>query len=177
MLPSPVRLTTRPWWTAMVGSIRSLRNARSRAGCDLRPPRQVCYSRPHPRQRIAAIFRVVLMARPPGVMRHSTKCRQSRRLYVESELKDAARANNLKGGFGVGPTRSIDRRATTAICDGAWGSIVDSCASHQSAATAPMSACQGKAISPQGLEAPSALASALHERHVAPRRKPLSDLP
>ena len=31
MLPSPVRLTTRPWWTAMVGSIRSLRSDRSRA--------------------------------------------------------------------------------------------------------------------------------------------------
>ena len=30
-LPSPVRLTTRPWCTAMVGSIRSLRSARSRA--------------------------------------------------------------------------------------------------------------------------------------------------
>ena len=29
--PSPVRLTTRPWCTAMVGSIRSLRSARSRA--------------------------------------------------------------------------------------------------------------------------------------------------
>ena len=31
MLPSTVRLTMRPWWTAMVGSIRSLRSARSRA--------------------------------------------------------------------------------------------------------------------------------------------------
>ena len=30
-MPSPVRLTTRPWWTAIVGSIRSLRSARSRA--------------------------------------------------------------------------------------------------------------------------------------------------
>ena len=29
--PSPVRLTTRPWWTAIVGSIRSLRSLRSRA--------------------------------------------------------------------------------------------------------------------------------------------------
>jgi ABC transporter substrate binding protein len=28
MLPSPVRLTTRPWCTAMVGSIRSLLSAR-----------------------------------------------------------------------------------------------------------------------------------------------------
>ena len=29
--PSPVRLTTRPLWTAMVGSMRSLRSALSRA--------------------------------------------------------------------------------------------------------------------------------------------------
>ena len=27
MLPSPVRLTMRPWWSAMVGSMRSLRSA------------------------------------------------------------------------------------------------------------------------------------------------------
>ena len=31
MAPSPVRLTTRPLWTAIIGSIRSLRSARSRA--------------------------------------------------------------------------------------------------------------------------------------------------
>jgi hypothetical protein len=27
MLPSPVRLTMRPWWSAMVASMRSLRSA------------------------------------------------------------------------------------------------------------------------------------------------------
>src|ERR1700722_7929165 len=31
MLPSPVRLTMRPWWAAMAGSIRSLRRPRRRA--------------------------------------------------------------------------------------------------------------------------------------------------
>ena len=31
MLPSPVRLTMRPWWSVMVGSIRSLRSALRRA--------------------------------------------------------------------------------------------------------------------------------------------------
>ena len=31
MLPSPVRLTTRPWCTEIVGSIKSLRSARRRA--------------------------------------------------------------------------------------------------------------------------------------------------
>ncbi len=28
MSPSPVRLKTRPWWTAIVGSMKSLRKAR-----------------------------------------------------------------------------------------------------------------------------------------------------
>jgi hypothetical protein len=31
MLPSPLRFTMRPWWSAMVGSMRSLRRALSRA--------------------------------------------------------------------------------------------------------------------------------------------------
>ena len=60
--PSPVRLTTRPWWTAMVGSIRSLRSARSRAKVR---SSSAPASRLYPTTsaaRIAAIFRVSLMA-------------------------------------------------------------------------------------------------------------------
>ena len=40
---------------------------------DLRPRQRAGYSRQHPTTRIAAIFRVSLMARPPGSMRLSTK--------------------------------------------------------------------------------------------------------
>ncbi len=51
MLPSPVRLTIRPWWTAIVGSIRSLRSALSRARIPIcLPPRAGC-NRPRRRQR------------------------------------------------------------------------------------------------------------------------------
>jgi hypothetical protein len=49
-------------------------------------------------------------------MRHSTKRHQSRCLYAESEPKGRGPSQYSKGGFGVGPTRSIDRHATTAPC-------------------------------------------------------------
>ena len=56
MLPSPVRLTTRPWWTAMVGSIRSLRSDRSRARIRSRRLRQAANSRRHRTPRSRPVF-------------------------------------------------------------------------------------------------------------------------
>ena len=49
MLPSPVRLTTRPRCTEIVGSIRSLRSARSRARVRSRPRLPADCSRRHRR--------------------------------------------------------------------------------------------------------------------------------
>src|SRR4051812_1080636 len=46
--PSPVRLITRPWCTAMMGSIRSLRSARTSPMYDLHPRSRAGYIRPHP---------------------------------------------------------------------------------------------------------------------------------
>ncbi len=63
--PSPVRLTTRPLWTAIIGSIRSLRSARSRAS--MRSSSEPA-SRLYPTTsdtRIAASFRVSTTALLP----------------------------------------------------------------------------------------------------------------
>jgi hypothetical protein len=104
--PSPVRLTMRPWWSAMVGSMRSLRSA-------LRRARVLSSSAPASRlypttsaTRIAASFRVSLIAHPPGVMRHSTKTGSNPRDYLSGamEPKEAARARRRVAW--VGSTRS-----------------------------------------------------------------------
>jgi hypothetical protein len=71
--------------------------------------------------RIAAIFRVSLMAHPSGhratLAQKACQRRQSHWLYVESErAKGGRRAYTRGAGFGVGSTRSLGRRAMTAIC-------------------------------------------------------------
>ena len=63
-MPSPVRLTTRPLCTAMVGSIRSLRRARSRASVrSSSEPESLLYPATSA-ARMAASFRVSAMAVP-----------------------------------------------------------------------------------------------------------------
>jgi hypothetical protein len=62
---SPVRLTMRPWWMAMVGSIRSLRSARSRARIGPRRLRQAANSRRRGTPRSLRVPGVAHGATPP----------------------------------------------------------------------------------------------------------------
>ena len=96
--PSPVRFTTRPLWTAIIGSIRSLRSARSRANIrSSSEPASLLYPTTSD-TKIAASFRVSATA--PSARYHSSiECRSL------LGLDSPTRASSALGQPNAGPLK------------------------------------------------------------------------